>query len=265
MICVSSWRTRLLNHQTEEMRLLLVPLVNPGGMGLRTRANPDGVDLMRNALVEAADPVRFMVGGQRRRARHPWYRGAAGAPMEVESAALGAMVAIEWAARRTADLAVAVLVNTSVRPWCRFHQRLRARNYPRMVRLLLGRPPARTIEGAILELTSGRVWTPAARDALIDAWCLNREDSPVSTANALRQLIAAARYRAPPQPPPIPMLLLASAGDGLVDSKCSRRLAHAWRVPLALHPSAGHDLPLDDPSWVIDQVIAWSSAPSRQG
>ncbi len=185
-------------------------------------------------------------------------------PCAVLAMSLGAMVAIAWAARHAGDIEAAVLVNTSVRPWCRFHQRLRARNYPRMVRLLLGRPPAQTIEGAILELTSGRVWTPAARDALLDAWCRYREERPVSPANAVRQLIAAARYRAPARPPPIPMLLLASAGDGLVDSECSRRLAHAWRLPLALHPSAGHDLPLDDPSWVIDQVMAWSSAPSRR-
>jgi hypothetical protein len=48
--------------------------------------------------------------------------------------------------------------------------------------------------------------------------------------------------------------VLAGAGDRLVDPTCSRRLAAAWACPLAVHPWAGHDLPLDDAQWVLDQV-----------
>lgn len=88
-----------LRRQLEEMRLVFVPLVNPGGMWLRTRANPRGVDLMRNAPLEAVEPVPFMVGGQRRSPRLPWYRGAAGAPMEAEAAALCALVREELLVR----------------------------------------------------------------------------------------------------------------------------------------------------------------------
>jgi hypothetical protein len=36
----------------------------------------------------ASGAVPFLVGGQRRSAGLPWYRGPAGAPMEVESRAL---------------------------------------------------------------------------------------------------------------------------------------------------------------------------------
>ncbi|MGZ5183361.1 MAG: alpha/beta fold hydrolase, partial [Ramlibacter sp.] len=78
--------------------------------------------------------------------------------------------------------------------------------------------------------------------------------------NALRQLWAAARYRAPDRPPAVPLLLLASAGDRLVHPSCSARLADRWEVPLRLHPWAGHDLPLDDPAWVLDHVLSWSAA-----
>ena len=82
-----SWDT-LLHQQLEHVRLVFMPLVNPGGLWLGTRANPNGVDLMRNAPVEAREPVPFMLGGQRINAGLPWYRGRAGAPMEAESAAL---------------------------------------------------------------------------------------------------------------------------------------------------------------------------------
>ena len=52
----------------------------------------------------------------------------------------------------------------------------------------------------------------------------------------------------------LPTLLLASRNDGLVDVRCSRGLAAAWKVPLVEHASAGHDIPLDDPEWVAGVV-----------
>lgn len=89
-----------LHRQLETMRLLFVPLVNPGGLALGTRANPHGVDLMRNAPIEARDRrVPYLVGGQRVSASLPWFRGAAGAPMEQESAALCRIVEDELLSR----------------------------------------------------------------------------------------------------------------------------------------------------------------------
>lgn len=60
----------LLHRQLEVLRLVFMPLVNPGGLWLGTRANPRGVDLMRNAPVEAADAAP-LVGGQRLSAALP--------------------------------------------------------------------------------------------------------------------------------------------------------------------------------------------------
>ncbi|MET0209725.1 MAG: M14 family zinc carboxypeptidase [Burkholderiaceae bacterium] len=88
-----------LHRQLETMRLLFVPLVNPGGLMLGTRANPSGVDLMRNAPVDALERVPYLVGGQRASASLPWYRGALGAPMEAESAALCRVVEQELLSR----------------------------------------------------------------------------------------------------------------------------------------------------------------------
>lgn len=72
----------------ERVRIVAMPLVNPGGLARRTRANPRGVDLMRNAPIDADGPVPFALGGQRWSAALPWYRGPEGAPMELESTAL---------------------------------------------------------------------------------------------------------------------------------------------------------------------------------
>ena len=84
-----------LQRQLESLRMVFMPLVNPGGMALGTRANPRGVDLMRNAPVEAFEPVPSLVGGQRLSSRLPWYRGRADEPMEAENLAVCAVVAQE--------------------------------------------------------------------------------------------------------------------------------------------------------------------------
>jgi hypothetical protein len=92
------WDTVLL-HKLESLRLVFMPIVNPGGMWRGTRANPNGVDLMRNAPLESAERVPFMVGGQRLSAGLPWYRGPAAAPMEAESQAVCQVVEQELLTR----------------------------------------------------------------------------------------------------------------------------------------------------------------------
>jgi hypothetical protein len=73
----------------ETTRLLMIPLVNPVGMSLRLRANGNFVDLMRNAPVEAVGLEKWhLFGGQRLTTKLPWYRGIAGAPMEIEAQAV---------------------------------------------------------------------------------------------------------------------------------------------------------------------------------
>jgi Zinc carboxypeptidase len=88
-----------LHRQLESMRLLFVPLVNPGGFVRGTRANPSGVDLMRNAPIEATERVPYLIGGQRTSAKLPWYRGVAGAPMQAEADALCSVVRAELLTR----------------------------------------------------------------------------------------------------------------------------------------------------------------------
>ncbi len=79
---------RSLHHQLASVRLVFMPLVNPAGMWDGARSNPRGVDLMRNAPLDALERVPFMLGGQRFSPRLPWYRGIANAPMEIEAQAL---------------------------------------------------------------------------------------------------------------------------------------------------------------------------------
>lgn len=53
----------LLLQQLQSVRLVFMPIVNPGGMWANTRSNPNGVDLMRNAPQNAEGRVPFLAGG----------------------------------------------------------------------------------------------------------------------------------------------------------------------------------------------------------
>ena len=88
-----------LHRQLESVRMVFMPIANPGGMALGTRANPCGVDLMRNSPVDAQERVPFLVGGQRISAGLPWYRGLQGMPMEAENLAICQVVADELLSR----------------------------------------------------------------------------------------------------------------------------------------------------------------------
>lgn len=175
-------------------------------------------------------------------------------PYHVLALSLGGMVAAAWAARYPEELRAAVLINTSLRPFGHFYQRLRPASYAGLGAVLLAGHDVARRERLIWRLTSNQE-RPAA--GLLEAWSAWRRECPVRTGNVLRQLAAAARCRAPRQPPPLPVLVLASAGDRLVNCDCSRRLAAAWGARLVVHPEAGHDLPLDDGAWVVQQVVDW--------
>jgi Zinc carboxypeptidase len=95
------WDT-LLHRQLEGLRMVFMPVVNPGGVLQGTRANPQGVDLMRNAPVEASGGAPFLLGGQRLSARLPWFRGVAGSSMQPESRALCELVQCELLSHRFA-------------------------------------------------------------------------------------------------------------------------------------------------------------------
>lgn len=68
----------------EKIRIFFIPMVNPAGTIHRQRSNANGVDLMRNAPVEADKPYPLL-GGHYLSPKLPWYRGPRGGPMELES------------------------------------------------------------------------------------------------------------------------------------------------------------------------------------
>ncbi|MCU6434852.1 alpha/beta hydrolase [Undibacterium sp. Jales W-56] len=192
--------------------------------------------------------------------RHELQERGYAPPYKILSVSLGAMVAVAWAEAYPDELSRLVLINTSLAPHNAFYQRLRPKNYAALLyALLFGSAADR--EKLILRITSKQSGTAHAAP-LLKQWGDYAQTCPISTGNILRQLLAALRYRAPAQKPPVALLLLAGERDDLVNPVCSRTLAKKWQCELRLHPTAGHDLPLDDAAWVIRQVRE-SSTPVR--
>ncbi|RZS52283.1 alpha/beta fold hydrolase [Sphaerotilus mobilis] len=170
---------------------------------------------------------------------------------------MGGMVALAWARRWPDELSRIVLVNSSLGGLAPLHWRMRPSAWPTLIRLLALPASDRACEEALFTLTSQR---PALRTSAVNAWITLRRAEPVSRANVLRQLIAAARFRlgetADLSASRVPLQVICSAADALVDPRSSRRLADAAGAPLLRHPDAGHDLALDDPAWLIEALLA---------
>jgi pimeloyl-ACP methyl ester carboxylesterase len=190
-----------------------------------------------------------------------YVRGELGsdAPSWLLGMSLGGMIAQEWLRAFPQQVAGAVLVNTSAGglapPWRRVRP---AAVWQIAAAMATTDPLAR--ERRIHALTSNH---PERADEVVPAWAALAQRHPVRRASVLRQLLAATRFRPAIAPPSSPTLVLTSQRDRLVHPDCSRALAARLHATLHEHSTAGHDLPLDDPDWVVDRIRGWLAAPSR--
>lgn len=165
---------------------------------------------------------------------------------------MGAMIAVSWCSAFANEVDACVLVNASMKPFSAFYERLRPANYFQLIELAILQASDEDWERAILRMTS------TVKDhSVLPGWLDLRRRHPVSRLNAIRQLWAASRYSAPPRGSGVPTLVLTSEGDELVASACSYAMARNCLWPMRIHPTAGHDLPLDDGAWVAEQVNKW--------
>ena len=178
------------------------------------------------------------------------------APYNILAMSMGAMVAASWSEMYPKEVTTQVLINTSMRPFSPFYHRLLPANYTLLLKLSLMGATPEDLERVVLQLTSNRAHD-YHDDDILPLWLALRLENPVSRSNAVRQLIAAARFHAPLVKPAVRTLLLASEQDHLASVNCSKTLASRWQCDLHLHSSAGHDLPLDDGPWVAAQVLTW--------
>jgi hypothetical protein len=76
----------LLNQALQKFRIIFFPMINPLGMMEIRRSNPNGVDLMRNAPIDAENGNQtWLVGGHHFSDKLPWFRGKNGLEPEAQA------------------------------------------------------------------------------------------------------------------------------------------------------------------------------------
>jgi pimeloyl-ACP methyl ester carboxylesterase len=162
---------------------------------------------------------------------------------------LGAMVGVEWMKNHPNDFAKATLINTSFAGMSPAFHRL----HPSAV-IHLAKVPflkGRSKETHILKLVCNN---KEVFDEAVEDWTKIDAERPVNFSNTVRQLIASALFKVEDYKPEIPVKILGATFDRMVSVECSRAIARKWKAPYLEHPSAGHDLTLDDPTWVAQNL-----------
>lgn len=170
---------------------------------------------------------------------------------------LGGMVAMDWCGRHPFEFKRMVCINSSSAMLSRPDKRLKPQAYVHLAQIVAGRTP-KVKESAVLKMVSNRkeIWPQT-----VETWSRIAAQTPVKPIAALAQLLAATWSVAPNDLTPA-CLFLTAANDGMVDPECSRVLSEHFHAPLKTHPTAGHELTLDDPKWVAKQIEEWLAATS---
>jgi pimeloyl-[acyl-carrier protein] methyl ester esterase len=162
---------------------------------------------------------------------------------------LGGMIAAQWLKDYPQDFEKAVLINTSYGGISKIFDRLKFSAFLHILKVptLKGRAK----EAHILRLVSNH---KNVFDKSLNLWEVIQKERPVSLSNTIRQLTAGGLFRIGSFRPALPVLILASVHDRMVSVECSRAIALKWDSVIFEHPTAGHDLSIDDPNWIVDKV-----------
>lgn len=160
---------------------------------------------------------------------------------------LGGMIAMKWAELYPQDLSEIILINSSAGSIVPIWKRLKPNALMTLVHASINPKNQHSI---IFDRVCRKVEN---KEHLIRVWEKIHLENPVSFFNANRQIFAAARFKLR-QKIRTRGLVLTSEGDDLVSSDCSKAIAKFLNYPLRVHPWAGHELPDDDPEWVLNEI-----------
>lgn len=186
-----------------------------------------------------------------------WSQRPASGEWVLVGLSLGGMIALELCRLLPRSFARAVIINASSR-LTPARSRLSVRGSAMLLRALWstdGLARERRVLALTSRLPADVQQRYAQRAAAIAA------ARPLGRRAVFAQLLAAARFD-PPAPSAIetPLEFVCSRHDALVSPRCTHDLAKHYASALREHPWAGHDLPLDDPNWLSEQLVAHAGA-----
>ena len=168
----------------------------------------------------------------------------------IVSVSLGSMVAIEMIKKYPNYFYKTYVMNTSFSGLSPLHHRLQLKALKNFYRILKSSTEEQR-ELEVLKMVSNEKekWPSITQE-----WADIAKMRPVKLQNFVNQLIAASYYRLPREKPKGSIVVLSSEQDHMVSSACSEKLAQKWDLPIFTHSTAGHELALDDPEWVVAKI-----------
>lgn len=170
---------------------------------------------------------------------------------------MGSMLASVWAKRYPHCVASLTLINPS---FARFSPPWERINLAKLSVILVSRLKGQvSFQTKLLDYTYP---VHATKPAILASHIALAKHHPVSMGNAIRQLLAAARFRGFASAPDCPCQVIVSLDDQLVSSLAGKHIATAWQVPLKTFESNAHDLPLAEPEALAAHLLSWLEQPT---
>ncbi|MBJ7536883.1 alpha/beta fold hydrolase [Marinomonas transparens] len=165
------------------------------------------------------------------------------------SISMGGMIALKWAELYPEEVDHLVCINTNAKGFSPFYHRLILKNYVTILRALFSSPHQK--ERLIYSMVSNK----ALDVKVIEDWVAINQAHPMRRKNFFRQFSAALKFEA--EKPNCKLLFISSRLDRLVSYKATQAIAKKWNETLIENPLDGHDIPLDNPEWLCQQLVKW--------
>ena len=171
-----------------------------------------------------------------------------GGPIVLIGISMGGMIALRWAEMYPLEIQSVFMINSSAKNLSKASERFNLGHWPTLLKILMSRSHQNK-EKLILDITANKL-SSERRLELSHKFEKIQLEYPVSNLSKLNQILAARAFQVVNKVT-VPVHIICSLGDRLVDPSCSKKLADILKAQTHIHPDAGHDLPLDDPQWLL--------------
>lgn len=166
---------------------------------------------------------------------------------------LAGNVALDWVVRYPEDFDGVAMVGATFKGFCPSYKRVQPEAKKLFFEIFFTANIIRR-EQKFIEINTNRF---SDSDSLLLAWVQIQRQHPVTQGTLLKQTLAGMKYHPPKTKPSIPVLIVGSEGDKIPEADCIRAVATHLGGQLAMHPTAGHAIPIDAPCWLSDTFAHW--------
>ncbi|NCN41061.1 alpha/beta hydrolase [bacterium] len=170
----------------------------------------------------------------------------------IVSNSLGSMISMHWAALYPEDIKGLVLMNTSASNLSNLKERLSVKALQVFAKVVASKDPVER-ERLILSIVSRRYGNDLEQAKTWSEYALTHKEM---LELGMRQLWVASRFELV-APLEVPSLMLCSTQDELIDPVACMKVAKALGADQRFNHKGGHDLPLDEPEWIGQEINQW--------